>query len=96
LRLGAILVSWHDSDRIYASLLPALDAIPEGGRLAVASPPDGVHAMVTPLDHFPTLAIIRRNAFVPTLFTFTAQQPIRLTPEFRRLARHLPPSVLWS
>jgi hypothetical protein len=96
LRLGAILVSWHDSDRIYASLLPALDAIPEGGRLAFASPPDGVHAMVTPLDHFPTLAIIRRNAFVPTLFTFTAQQPIRLTPEFRRLARHLPPSVLWS
>jgi hypothetical protein len=96
LRLGAILVSWHQSDRIYASLLPALDAIPEGGRLAVASPPTGVHAMVTPLDHFPTLAIIRRNAFVPTLFTFPNQQPIRLTPEFRRLARRLTPSALWS
>jgi hypothetical protein len=96
LRLGAILVSWHHSDRIYASLLPVLDAIPEGGRLAIASPPEGVHATVTPLDHVPTLAIIRRNAFVPTLFAFPMQQPIQLTPEFRSLAKLLPPSVLWA
>ena len=96
LRLGAILVSWHHSDRLYASLLPALDALPEGARLAVAAPPEGVHATVTPLDHVPTLAIIRRNAFVPTLFTFPMQQPIQLTPEFRSLAKMLPPSVLWS
>jgi hypothetical protein len=95
-RLGAIMVSWHHSDRIYASLLPVLDALPEGARLAVAAPPEGVHAAVTPLDHVPTLAIIRRDAFVPTLFTFPMQQPIRLTREFRHLAKSLPPSVLWS
>lgn len=95
LRLGSILVSWNSSDRLYASLLPVLDAVPEGSRVAVAFPPNAIHAAVTPLVHFPTLAIIRRNAAVPTLFASPTQQPVRLTPGFQDLASRLTTSELW-
>ncbi len=95
-RIAAILVSWHHSDRIYASLLPTLDAVPEGSRIAVAIPPVGVHAVTTPMDHFPTLAIIRRNAFVPTFFGFSTQQPVQRTPYYQDLAHRLRPELLWA
>ncbi|HEX4172550.1 MAG TPA: hypothetical protein VHY82_08735, partial [Acetobacteraceae bacterium] len=41
------------------------------------------------------LAIIRRDAFVPTLHAFPTQQPIRLTPAARELADRLKPRDLW-
>jgi len=44
--------------------------------------------------HFPTLAIVRRDAFVPTLFAFPTQQPVALRPEYRALADRLAPERL--
>jgi hypothetical protein len=64
--------------------------------IAIAIPGVGNHDTITPLDHFPTLAIIRNNAFVPTLFALPTQQPIMLTPAFRALADSLPPPSLWE
>jgi hypothetical protein len=96
LRLGLVEVSWEASDRAYARLLPALDSLPEGGRLAVAFAPDAVNSQPTPLAHFPTLAIVRRDAFVPTLFAFPTQQPVALAPPWRALADALSPGRLWS
>ncbi len=96
LRLSAILLSWHDSSRTYERLLPVLDQVPEGSRIAIATPGIGNHDTITPLDHFPTLAIIRNNAFVPTLFASPKQQPIVLTPAFRALADSLSQSQLWD
>lgn len=95
-RLGAIAASWQASDRVYASLLPALDGLPAGSRLAVAYPPEALNSQATPLAHFPTLAILRRDAFVPTLFAFPTQQPVRLREPYRALADRLPPERLWS
>jgi hypothetical protein len=96
LRMGVVGVSWAASERAYARLLPALDALPWGGRLAVAFPSAAVNSQATPLVHFPTLAVVRRDAFVPTLFAFPTQQPLRLTPRYRALAAALPPERLWQ
>lgn len=95
-RLGAVLLSWHASDAVYTRMLTILDAISANSRVAVAYPSAELHATVTPFLHMPTLAIIRRDAFVPTLFASPAQQPIRLTPPFQRLADRLTPTELWE
>jgi hypothetical protein len=95
-RIGLVALSWQVSDRAYAALLPAIDQLPEGGRLAVAYPSDAINSEATPLAHFPLLAVVRRDAFVPTLFAFPTQQPVALTPDARMLADRLPPERLWS
>jgi hypothetical protein len=96
IRMGAVESSWQASDRVYASLLPALDGLPLGSRLAVAYPPEALNSEATPLAHLPTLAILRRDAFVPTLFAFPTQQPVALRPSWRSLADKLPPERLWA
>lgn len=96
LRLGAVGMSWEASDRVYARLLPALGSLPVGSRLAVAFPPAALNSQPTPLAHFPTLAIVRRDAFVPTLFAFPTQQPVALAPAYRALVDELSPGRLWS
>jgi hypothetical protein len=95
-RLGVVAASWQASDRVYASLQPAFDRLPAGDRLAVAYPPEALNSQPTPLVHFPTLAILRRDAFVPTLFAFPTQQPVLLQPRYRELAERLGPERLWS
>jgi hypothetical protein len=95
-RLGVVAVSWQASDRAYAALLPAIDALPRGSRLAVAYPAEAINSEPTPLAHFPLLAVVRRDAFVPTLFAFATQQPVALKPTYRALADKLPPERLWS
>lgn len=96
LRMGVVLASWQASDQVYARLLPAFDALPVGAKLAVAYPAEALNSEATPLAHFPTLAVVRRDAFVPTLFAFPTQQPVLLAPAYRRLADALPPERLWS
>ncbi len=96
LRLGVVAFHWQASDRVYAELLPALDRLPPGSRLAVAYPPDALNSQPTPLVHFPALAVVRRDAFVPTLFAFPTQQPLALRPAWRSLRDRLPPDRLWS
>ncbi len=95
-RLGVVTASWQASDRVYAALLPAIDALPVGSRIAVAYSPESINSEATPLAHFPALAIIRRDAFVPTLFAFPTQQPVALRPPYQDLARRLPPERLWE
>lgn len=94
-RMAVIAVNWHRSDTIYARLIGILDEIPDGARLAVAFPPESVGSQPVPTTHLPTLAVIERNAFVPTLFAYPTQQPIALTPEFKALAARSTPDAVW-
>ncbi len=96
LRLGMVATSWQASGRVYAEILPGLDLLPEGGCLAVAYPGEDIHAEATPLVHLPVLAIARREAFVPSLFTYASQQPVAFTPDYRQLADSLSADRLWS
>jgi hypothetical protein len=95
-RMGVVAAEWRLSDRTYAELLPVLDAIPAGSRVAVANPSDAIKWAPAPLYHFPTLAVVRRDAFVPTLFAYPTQQPIALRAPYGELAEELVPDRLWS
>jgi hypothetical protein len=46
--------------------------------------------------HFPTLAVVRRDAFVPTIFAYPGQQPIAIRRHYAALASQLPPARLWD
>jgi hypothetical protein len=95
-RLSVLGGTWLESDRLYSQLLPALDALPAGSRAAVAIPSDAGLFPPPPLLHFPALAVVRRDAFVPTLFAFPSQQPIALRQHYAALANQLPPGRLWA
>jgi hypothetical protein len=95
-RIAVVALVWRADDRLYARLLPALDALPQGSRVAVAYPPEALNSEAAPLAHFPTLAILRRDAFVPTLFAYPTQQPVALRPAYRALADRLKPERLWA
>jgi hypothetical protein len=95
-RLGVIAASWLSSGRVYAEILPGIDSIPVGSCVAAAFDREGVNVQKTPLAHFPTIAVARRDAFVPTLFAYPTQQPIRLQPSARALADALSADDLWN
>jgi hypothetical protein len=95
-RLAVIEWVWLDADRVYTADLAGLDALPVGAKLAVAYPGEAVNAAAIPEVHLPTLAVSRREAFVPTLFAYPAQQPIALKAPYDRLAVAATPFALWS
>ena len=65
-RVSAVGAEWLENDRFYAQLLPAFDQIPAGSRVAVANPSGTVDSPAPSICHFPALAVVRSNAFVPT------------------------------
>lgn len=95
-RLALVERAWLAADRVYRPILEALDQLPRGARLAVASGPSAVGAGAAPLLHLPTYAIITADAFVPTEFTYAGQQPLALTPAYAALADASEPDDLWA
>lgn len=96
IRMAVIGHVWLRADRQYEALLPAFDRIPNGATLAVAAPAAAVQAGGAPLLHFPTLAVIKRDAFVPTLFADKLQQPVHFTDAALKLASEAQPEMLWK
>jgi hypothetical protein len=95
LRMAVIEHVWRRADRVYATDLAAIDALPRGARLALAYP-DAVHVVPVPQLHLAAMAVVRRGAFVPTLFADPAQQPIALNPPWTALAAAAQPPLLWD
>jgi hypothetical protein len=95
-RLGMIERVWRDADRVYSADLAAIDALPQGSKIAIAHPADLFHVVPIPEVHLALLAIPRRAAFVPTLFAIAGQQPVALKPAFAALADAAPPQPLWG
>ncbi len=95
-RIGLVTSAWAGANELYRSLRPAFAMIPEGSAVAVASPAADVRAGGAPLLHFPALATVLRDAFVPILFADPSQQPLVLTPEGRALADMAPAAPLWD
>lgn len=97
-RMAVVASHWRQSDALYTSALAILDHLPTGSRLAVAHPPGLVNVFrdSPPLVHLPTMAVITREAFVPTLFAYASQQPISLRPPYAALAAAAPPEAFWS
>ncbi|MGC2202798.1 MAG: hypothetical protein WA633_22005 [Stellaceae bacterium] len=95
-RLTIIEMQWRQADRIYSADLAGLDKLPRGAKLAIAIPPDAVHMVSVPEVHLATLAIARREVFVPTLFAYSGQQPIVLKPAYAALAEAASPQRFWA
>jgi hypothetical protein len=94
-RLAVIAVVWHNAGTLYAQLMPGFDVLPRGSCLAVAFGKDSISVQKAPLTHFPALAIVRREAFVTSLFAYPMQQPIVLQPKADRMAGLLTQDGLW-
>jgi hypothetical protein len=96
LRMSVIERVWLQADRIYSADLAAIDALPRGARLAVAYPPDMIHVVAVPELHLPAMGVVRRDAFVPTLFAVPGQQPLALRLPWAAVADAAQPAVLWA
>ncbi len=96
LRLATVAQSWYASGQEYRPLVAALEALPEGARLAVAAPAEAVNVQATPLLHLPVLAAALRDAFVPTIFARAGQQPLALRPPYAALAAATSSLRLWQ
>jgi hypothetical protein len=94
-RLAVIAAIWFQAGRLYAQLLPGLDMLPRGSCVAIAFGKDSIQVAKAPLTHFTTLAVVRRDALVTTIFHYPLQQPITLQPDADRLADALPADGLW-
>jgi len=79
-RVGVLETDCELANQTYPRLLAILDQIPRGSRLAVAPGFVMIGSNGLPFNHLPTLAVIRRDAFVSTLFTRSTQQPVGFTP----------------
>jgi hypothetical protein len=95
-RMAVIEKVWLDASRIYAADIAAIDTLPEGAKLAVAYPDRETNAGGIPELHVATLAAMRREAFVPTLFAYASQQPIALRPPYDALAGATSPNWIWG
>ena len=83
---------WHQRQSDMQSLYRALDHLPKGARLlpAMVETDDGDSEPIgrflgdlTPTYiHLPTLAVLRRQAYVPTVFAQAGKQPLRVLPPF--------------
>ena len=74
-RMVVLERAWLHQDRELASLRGALAALPNGARLM----PLFIFPGDTATDyrtHFPSMAVIDRGAFVPSMFAFEHQQPM--------------------
>jgi hypothetical protein len=96
LRLLVIEQVWLEADRVYGPALEAIDRLPRDKNLALAYPAGAVNFVPIPEFHLATLAIARRDDFVPSLFANPAQQPLALSPEGAALAAMAPAGSLWS
>ena len=94
-RMGLIEQVWRKADVVYRADLAVLDQIPDGAAVAVAFPDSALNMVPVPETHLPLLAVIEREAFVPTLFAYPTQQPIRLAPSYRSRAEQVGPGRLW-
>ena len=95
-RAAAMEVDCERADQVYPRLVALLDSVPQGGRLAVAFRSNEIGPAGIPINHLPTLAVLRRDAFVPTVFAYETQQPVILTPEARALRNTADPAELWT
>jgi NADH:ubiquinone oxidoreductase subunit 6 (subunit J) len=95
-RLAVIEYVWLQADQVYSTDLAGIDMLPQGARLAVAYPASAVNFAPIPEVHLPLLAVVRRSAFVPTLFVYAGQQPVGLRPAYAALTNAASPTYLWA
>lgn len=78
-RMAVVALHWRDAGRVYSRLLTTLESIPAGRRIAAAvAKPSSPFLEDPPVMFFASMAVVRRNAFVNTLFADEGHQPLHL------------------
>jgi hypothetical protein len=97
-RMTVITVIWTEQDHSLAPMVDALGHLPPGSKLAVAYSPSAVHVSRRdpPMLHLAGQAVIRSDAFVPTLFADPGQQPLALLAPYAALAAETSPDEIWD
>ena len=95
-RTAAFELDSERANQVYPRLIAMLDHVPRGGRLAVAFDSNRIGPSGLPANHLPTIAVLRRDAFVPSFFAYETQQPVLLTPAARALRDAAEPRALWA
>lgn len=95
-RTALISRAWAETREEYHAVEEAISTLPEGSRvlgyLIAGEPRFGNQP---PLGHAVTLAVIRKSAFVPSLFAFPGKHPLRLRPAYQEIADQTPhPTVV--
>ena len=85
-RMALVENVWLKADRVYRQDKAILSLIPDGAKLGVAAPWEILEDTDIPEVHVPTLAVVLRRAFVPTVFAIKVQQPLEILPPWRELA----------
>jgi hypothetical protein len=94
-RTAFLAQHWHQADRVYVAYLVAFDQLPRGARLSVVvGHPFAETTVHPPLNFVGTLAVVRRDAFVPNLWANPAHQSVVMRPPFLGLAQAGPPRLL--
>jgi hypothetical protein len=85
MRIGYITQQWHLADRKYDEYLAAFDRLPEGATLfpAVVYPTPGHFPGAVPDFHVASWAVLKKSAFVSSIFAFPTQQPLALRRPYR-------------
>jgi hypothetical protein len=78
LRLALTTTAWQASSREVEAMLPALDQLPQGARIAGAVLEETHVWAIDTLQHVPSYAAIRRDALVNTHFTEPGVHMLRL------------------
>ena len=77
-RIALTTVGWAERGRSLELDLAALDHVPYGARIASAAPRRTCQSWPdNSLEHLPGLAIVRRDAFVSTVWNIPGQQPMQ-------------------
>ena len=98
LRVGVVAFQWHLHQADLSSMLRVMRLVEPGSKIVVAAMPIDdrrgslprrqlAFGFLPSLEHVPTLAIIERSAFVPSLFTEEGKSPIRVRPKYRHLGK---------
>lgn len=86
LRMAFINDHWQAANHLQDEYIHAFDKLPQGAKLLMLSGDHGNWYDNVTMLNFPCWAIIKKSAFVPTLYAFPTQQPVSFTPPYRELA----------
>jgi hypothetical protein len=95
-RFAVIERVWRHAQEIYAEDAAILTELPAGAKLGLGVPWEILADTDIPQTHFPSLAVPIRQAFVPSMFVFKAQQPLAFAPAWRGLASAAEPQEIYA
>lgn len=98
-RMVVIAVHWSEVQRLYNDYLAAIDKLPRGARLMDIGVQHDIRSMLSvPVAHIASLAIIKKDVFLPSLFSYplNGAGSIAFKKPYAELVRLTPFSIVFG